>query len=72
MSSNNTSNQSNQSAQGSRSNADPTNASIKESFGSYSNFVHSYGHQLTPDGFDAAKEVRDAFRQADQSQQNNK
>ncbi len=53
-------------------NTDPTNASIKESFGSHSDFVHSYGHQLTPDGFDAANEVRDAFRQADQSQQNSK
>ena len=72
MSSKNTNNQSNGSSQSSRPAPDPTNASIKSAYGSYKNFAASYGYPPTPDGFEAANQIRDAFREADKSQQNQK
>ena len=72
MSSKNTKNQSKGSSQSSRPAPDSTNASIKSSFGNEKNFAASYGYPPTPDGFEAANQIRDAFREADQSQQNKK
>lgn len=46
-------------------------SSITSSFGGMHGFMGSYGLKPTPDGYDEAREIINAFKQADYEEQQN-